>query len=213
MAERTSHDLCVQRTARVEVAGDPRAARELWIVIHGYAQTAAEMLAACEPLACEGRVLVAPEALSRFYRRGSSGPIGASWMTREAREREITDYVAYLDLVLHWLRRELRCELSPSVLGFSQGVATAWRWTALGEVRPQRLVSFGAGIPPDLDLDAARDKLAQLRIEFARGLNDSYHTAEWAERDRARLAKLGLTCRWHEVAGGHELAPASLRSR
>ena len=45
MAERTSHDLCVQRTARVEVAGDPRAARELWIVIHGYAQTAAEMLA------------------------------------------------------------------------------------------------------------------------------------------------------------------------
>ena len=55
----------------------------------------------------------------------SKGPIGASWMTREAREREISDYVAYLDEVALWIRRELGCELAPTVLGFSQGVATA----------------------------------------------------------------------------------------
>jgi len=206
----TSHDLRVQRTARVEVAGDPRGARELWLVIHGYAQTAAEMLAACKPLEREDRLLVAPEALSRFYRRGSSGPIGASWMTREAREREIADYVAYLDTVAHWLRRELGCELAPCVLGFSQGVATAWRWTALGQVQPRRLVCFGAGIPPDLDLGAARERLASLQVEFVRGREDSYHTAEWAERDRARLAELGLACRLSEFAGGHELHEESL---
>jgi len=212
VTQRTSHELRVRRTARVEVAGDPLSARELWIVVHGYAQTAAEMLGSCEPLAREGRVFVAPEALSRFYRRGSSGPIGASWMTREAREREIADYIAYLDQVQLWIRRELRCELSPTVLGFSQGVATAWRWTVLGEVRPQRLIAFGAGIPPDLDLAAARERLARLRIEFARGADDSYHTSEWADRDRARLAELGLVCRLHEFAGGHELDSASLRS-
>jgi len=133
-------------------------------------------------------------------------------MTREAREREIADYIAYLDQVQLWIRRELRCELSPTVLGFSQGVATAWRWTVLGEVRPQRLIAFGAGIPPDLDLAAARERLARLRIEFARGADDSYHTSEWADRDRARLAELGLVCRLHEFAGGHELDSASLRS-
>ncbi len=212
MEARTSHDLRVQRTARIEVAGEARGARELWIVLHGYAQTASEMLTACAPLAREGRLLVAPEALSRFYRRGSSGPIGASWMTREAREREIADYVAYLDDVAHWIRRELGCDLAPTVLGFSQGVATAWRWTALGSVRPRRLIACGAGIPPDLDLAAAREKLAHVGLDFVRGVEDSYHTAEWAERDRERLAALDLACHLHEFVGGHELPPDLLRA-
>ena len=211
MNSRSSHDLRVQRTARIELAGELRGARELWIVIHGYAQTATEMLTACEPLGREGRLLVAPEALSRFYRRGSSGPIGASWMTREAREREIADYVAYLDEVALWIRRELGCELTPTVLGFSQGVATAWRWTVLGSVRPMRLIACGAGIPPDLDLAPVRAKLAATQLDFVRGSEDSYHTAEWAARDRARLAELGLACQLHEFAGGHELPPDLLR--
>ncbi len=212
MEARTRHDLRVQRTARIEVAGEARGARELWIVLHGYAQTASEMLTACAPLAREDRLLVAPEALSRFYRRGSSGPIGASWMTREAREREIADYVAYLDDVGRWIRRELGCDLAPTVLGFSQGVATAWRWTALGSVRPQRLIACGAGIPPDLDLAAVREKLAHMGLDFVRGVDDGYHTAEWAERDRTRLAALELGCQLHEFAGGHELPPDLLRA-
>lgn len=210
MAARTSHDLRVQRTARIEVAGEARGARELWIVLHGYAQTASEMLTACAPLARDGRLLVAPEALSRFYRRGSSGPIGASWMTREAREREVADYVSYLDDVAAWIRRELGCELAPTVLGFSQGVATAWRWTVLGSVRPLRLIACGAGIPPDLDLAAARERLASVSLDFVRGVDERYHTAEWAERDRARLAELDLTCNVREFVGGHELPPAVL---
>lgn len=206
----SSHSLKVQRTARVEVAGDVRAACEVAIVIHGYAQTAAEMLSACAPLEREGRVLVAPEALSRFYRRGSSGPIGASWMTREARADEIADYVAYLDQLAGWCASELGVAAPPAVLGFSQGAATAWRWAALGGARLSRLVAFGGGIPPDLDLAAARARLAGVRIGFGRGRSDSYHTAEWLERDRARLAELGLGCEAVEFDGGHELAPAAL---
>ncbi|NUP96773.1 MAG: hypothetical protein HUU28_11480 [Planctomycetaceae bacterium] len=99
----TTHALRVRRTARVEVHGDPRTARETWILVHGYAQVAADMLAECKPLESRERLLVVPEALSRFYRRGSSGPIGASWMTRELREDEIADYVEYLDEVARQL--------------------------------------------------------------------------------------------------------------
>ena len=46
---------------------------------------------------------MAPEALSRFYadvtpgRHGPTSTVGATWMTREDRENEIRDYVAYLD--------------------------------------------------------------------------------------------------------------------
>ena len=205
-----SHPLRVSRTARVEVSGDPRTARETWLVVHGYAQLAGEMLAACKALEGQERVLVAPEALSRFYRRGSSGPIGASWMTRERREDEIADYVEYLDEVVRWSERELGAPTRRVALGFSQGAATVWRWAALGTTRLERLVSFGGGVPPDVDLAQAKAKLETTRIEFVRGRSDAYHTAEWLERDRARLVGAGLACTTLEFDGGHELLPEVL---
>lgn len=204
------HTLRVRRTARIEVAGDPRAARQLWILVHGYAQTASEMLAACAALAATDRLLVAPEALSRFYRRGSTGPIGASWMTREARESEIVDYVEYLDSVARWCVDELGCAAQPNALGFSQGAAPVWRWAALGETRLARLVAFGGGIPPDVDVARARAKLAGTQLEFVRGRGDTYHTAEWVERDCARVAAAGLQCAAREFDGSHELATDEL---
>lgn len=205
-----SHSLRVARTARIEVAGDPRNASELWILLHGYAQTAAEFLAQCAPLARPQRVLVAPEALSRFYRRGSSGPIGASWMTREARDAEIADYVEYLDAVARWCERELGVTNRPAVLGFSQGAATAWRWAMLGGTRAARLVSVGGGIPPDLELSTRRVQLQGLHVDIVRGRDDAYHTAEWLARDRARLAELLVPCSTHEFEGGHVLDAATL---
>lgn len=205
-----SYTLRVARTARVEIAGDPRSASELWILLHGYAQTAAEFLAQCSPLAREQRVLVAPEALSRFYRRGSSGPIGASWMTREARDAEIADYVEYLDGVARWCERELGVASRPAVLGFSQGAATAWRWAMLGETRPSRILSVGGGIPPDLELSTRRAQLEGLCVDIVRGRDDAYHTAEWLERDRARLAELRISCDVHEFDGAHVLDAATL---
>ncbi|MCY3002113.1 MAG: phospholipase [Planctomycetota bacterium] len=191
-----SHLLRVSRTVRVEVSGDPATARETWILVHGYAQLATEMLEACKALEGQERLLVVPEALSRFYRRGSSGPIGASWMTRERREEEIADYVAYLDEVARWSERE--------------GAATVWRWAALGTTRLERLISFGGGVPPDVDLVQAKVKLEATRIELFRGRSDAYHTAEWLERDRARLAGEGLACAALEFDGGHELPPEVL---
>jgi dienelactone hydrolase len=205
-----THAIRVPRTARVEVHGDPRTAKETWILVHGYAQLATEMLEACKALEGQERLLVVPEALSRFYRRGSSGPIGASWMTRERREDEIADYVEYLDEVARWSERELGAPSRRVALGFSQGAATVWRWAALGTTRLERLVSFGGGVPPDVDLAQAKVKLETTRIELVRGRSDAYHTAEWLERDRARLAGAGLVGTTLEFDGGHELPPEVL---
>lgn len=207
-----THALQVPRTARVEVHGDPRTARETWILVHGYAQLATELLEACKALEGSERLLVAPEALSRFYRRGSSGPIGASWMTRERREDEIADYVGYLDEVAAWSERELGAPSRRVALGFSQGAATVWRWAALGKTRLERLISLGGGVPPDVDLAQAQVKLRTTRIEFVRGHGDAYHTAEWLERDRARLAGADLACTTVEFDGGHELPAEVLAS-
>ena len=77
--------------------------RELWYVLHGYGQLAAPFLDDFRAIDDGTRLIVAPEALSRFYegdvqaRLHKDAKVGASWMTREDRDAEIADYVAYLD--------------------------------------------------------------------------------------------------------------------
>src|SRR5712691_3738407 len=93
----------VTRTARYfTLGGSPREVAEVWFVCHGYGQLAGRFLRHFEPLAGGTRLLVAPEALSRFYVEDTTVParerkVGATWMTREDRLSEIDDYVRYLD--------------------------------------------------------------------------------------------------------------------
>lgn len=127
---------------------------ELWIVLHGYGQLATDFLAACAALDDGSRLIVAPEALSRFYdvrsplERHAAASVGASWMTREERAEEIVDQ-------LHWLQQvhdHYRAIAAPSapltVLGFSQGTAAASRWVAHGGVTPAHLICWGGSIAP-----------------------------------------------------------------
>ena len=102
------------RTARYwSVGGDVGQPGECWVVLHGYQQLARRFLRRFEPVAGDHRRVVAPEGLSRFYsdprpgRHGRTSPVGASWMTREDREHEIRDYVAYLDRLWDHLRQDL----------------------------------------------------------------------------------------------------------
>src|SRR3546814_5982443 len=97
------HSITVPRTARYYTMGEPQdQPRELWYVCHGYAQLGSRFIRRFAPLDDGTRLIVAPEALSRFYlevkgRTHAESPVGASWMTREDRLSEIDDYVAYLD--------------------------------------------------------------------------------------------------------------------
>ncbi|MDX1532557.1 MAG: hypothetical protein R3362_13590, partial [Rhodothermales bacterium] len=91
------HAVAAYRTARYCTLGpDAEAAREAWVACHGYGQLTPAFLRAFEPIAEPGRLIVAPEGLSRFYLPGHR-EVGASWMTKEAREDEIDDYVRWID--------------------------------------------------------------------------------------------------------------------
>ncbi|MBL8802081.1 MAG: hypothetical protein JNN27_08805 [Planctomycetes bacterium] len=205
--EAREDDTSAVRAGRIEVRRSARwfergaaDAPQLWIVLHGYGQLASAFLQACAPLARAGRRLVAPEALSRFYLRSGRGAIGASWMTSEAREHEIGDYVVYLDaLVEHCGARAA----SVRVLGFSQGVATAWRWASRARRTPQRLIACGGGLPPDLDLEAPA--LRALEVVLSAGERDDAYPPHAAQHDAARLAGRVARCEVALHAGGHEL--------
>lgn len=214
------HHLAVTRTARYFTLGDlGPATREVWVVLHGYAQLAARFLTQFEPVADPARVIVAPEGLSRFYletsRRGSHGDlVGATWMTREDRLADIADYVHYLDaLYAAIFARVERRGASLHVLGFSQGTATASRWTALGAdgARPDRLILWGGEVPPDLDLAAAAERWRRLPMTLVVGDADEYITPKILARDEARLRDHGIAYEVRRFAGGHTIDPAVLR--
>jgi predicted esterase len=191
---------------------------ELWVACHGYGQLAPAFADALEPLRDDARVVAVPEALSRFYlddpakRHGPESPIGASWMTREDREREIGDYVAYLDQVAEALTQEIGNRAVRVVaLGFSQGAATACRWANMGTTRIARLIVWGGTLPKDLP-GARGDALFRgASVTLVGGRRDKLATPEALEQDQRALAERGIAASlvWHE--GGHSLGSATLR--
>lgn len=207
--------LQVSRTARYWTLGDPRVAREIWFVLHGYRQLARRFLKRFTPVDDGSRLIVAPEALSRFYvsstigRHGPSSIVGATWMTREDREHEIRDYVAYLDRLSEGILAEAP-GLPVNVLGFSQGVATATRWIVRGSVRPARLVLWGDFTPPDLDLERAREVLAEVEVITVRGNADPALSARLAEEEAVRLHAAGINVRPVVYHGGHDIDAGTL---
>ena len=206
------HHIPVARTARYYTLGDPLGQpRELWYVCHGYAQLAARFLRRFTPLDDGTRLIVAPEALSRFYierpgRTHAHSPVGASWMTREDRLSEIDDYIRFLDALHAQLFETLSdARTRITVLGFSQGVATACRWVARGSVRADRLILWGGLLPPDLDLDAHSGVFGSLELITVSGDADPHLPASALADQRARLARHGLVAREVSYEGGHEV--------
>jgi predicted esterase len=207
------HHLSVTRTARYWTLGEPEA-RDVWIVIHGYKQLARRFLRRFEPIAEPGRLIVAPEALSRFYasaepgRHGPASVVGASWMTREDRLAEIRDYVAYLDRLAEVVVPE---GARVTVLGFSQGTATAARWATLGAMRVARLVLWAGYVPHDWDLARAADVFSAAELLLVRGDEDPGLTEELAAAERQALEAGGIPHRTVTYAGGHEIDSAALK--
>ena len=210
--------LQVHRTARYYVVGQPsERTREIWVACHGYGQLAEPFAAVFEPLSDDARVVVAPEALSRFYldepakRHGPESPVGAGWMTREDRLSEIGDYVAYLDSVTEVLRAETRPDVRVIALGFSQAVATVCRWAALGRTRLHRIVLWGGAIAADLPADRGAQVFHGASVVMVAGGRDTVVPVKFMQGERRTLQKRGLTVELLEYDGGHALNSEALR--
>ncbi len=206
----------VGRTARYRMLGTPSdRIREVWFVLHGFAQLAEFFIRGFDGLDDGTRLIVAPEALNRFYLdnnvyHGSPrARVGATWMTREDREADIKDYVGYLDTLFG--HASSLCPSAPRsiVLGFSQGVATACRWMALGKSRAATLVLWAGPMPIDLSAEAATP-LKQMRIIRVMGDSDDMGTSEAMRAEDTRFAAMGLSASTVRFAGGHQLDRATL---
>ena len=215
----TPHSIRVRRTARYYTLGPTHGfPRELWVVLHGYGQLARRFLSAFEVLDDGTRLIVAPEALSRFYldpvaeRRQQDTPrVGATWMTREDREAEIDDYIAYLEQLTTETRRHLT-GAGPRivVLGFSQGTATVCRWLSASELRTDQIVLWSGGIPPELDVAEWSTRLHGAALTLVAGEADEMVPASDIAAEGERLSTAGVAFTLHRYPGGHRIEADAL---
>jgi predicted esterase len=194
--------LVVSRHARVAIVGDPAAAREAWLVLHGHGMLARGILHWFRAAERAGRVLVAPEALSRFYAVLTEGKrvVGASWATREDLANELDDQFAYIDRVV---REIIPPGIPLQVHGFSQGVSVGARWCVRSTRQIARLVCWAGILPADVSAVALKRKLGAEPLDLVVGDRDARVLPERVEEDAARLQAAGVEVRLHRFAGGH----------
>lgn len=214
------HALSVYRTARYFVLGDPSGpVEEVWMACHGYGQHPAYFLRPFRAIEAPHRLLVAPEGLSRFYLDGvgeTHRRVGASWMTREAREAEIEDYVRFLDTVYAEVLERARLVCARLVaFGFSQGGPTVTRWLArspmLGEPPAERLVLWGSELPHDLPLGEHGGWLGRVRLILVAGTADPWATPERVAEQERTLNEHGIGFETLRFDGEHRLDEDALR--
>src|SRR5687768_2159509 len=216
----SEHHIEVTRTARYFLMGEPsRSVRDVWFVCHGYGQLASDFMKEFDCIASPERLVVAPEALSRFYvpaGEGFHGPdskIGATWMTREDREAEISDYIAYLDRLYDSIFERLeRDNVRVTVLGFSQGGATANRWVTRGRARADRLLMWGCLLASDSDLNEAASFFRDVELSIIYGTRDKFADTGMVADYEKLLRENSVPYSLVTFDGGHRMDRDTLRS-
>jgi predicted esterase len=198
--------LKIETTANFYVLGNPSPnIKQLWIVCHGYAQTADEFLTNFNDLDDGTRLIVAPEGLNNFYRKGFQGDVVSLWMTKRHRETQIEDYCNYLQKLYEHFIPMISKDVRIVILGFSQGAATVTRW-ALEKMPHFNDLLLWAGLPPeDLDYRSKKEYLSDKNLFLLYGTTDNLLTESHFEIVDKIEKNNEIDFEEQKYIGGHEI--------
>lgn len=168
------HYLEAPSTFRYVTHGSEKAPH-LLIVLHGYGQLAEYFIRKFTHLE-SNFFIVAPEGMHRFYLKGSSGRVGASWMTKEERQLDIQTNMNWLNTLFAKLTSENTYQ-KISLLGFSQGGATAARWFHASN-QFDHFISWASVFPPDIEQELTKTPNITKTNFFVIGTNDEFVTPD-----------------------------------
>lgn len=194
----------LQKHFRYYLSKDASNKRKLLVALHGYGQLAQYFALKFDQLPADYALLV-PEGMHRFYLSGSSGRVGASWMTKEARETDIQDNLHFLNQLLSFVMENHLFE-EICLLGFSQGGATAARWYHQSPSRFQQFILWASVFPPDVEKPVQMD----CKAHFVLGTEDPYYSEEKQVTECAYFSELGFQI--HRFEGKHDIDQATLLS-
>lgn len=172
----------------------------LVVGFHGYGENAELCFEALQAVAGDAPwALCALQALHPFYNL-KTDEVVASWMTRQDRQLAIEDNVAYVRAAVASARVESG-EAELGFVGFSQGVAMAYRAAARSGHTVAGLFALGGDIPPDL---AGLDLSGFPAVCSARGESDTWYTERKQASDLDLLRAKGVRVESMVVKAGHE---------
>jgi predicted esterase len=206
-------NISVSKTARYYLSGEiTDKIKSVWFVLHGYGQLAEEFIHNFEPILNDQTLVVAPDALNRFYWKGFHGKIGATWMTKEDRLNEIKDYVNFLDILYNEVMSKIQgIKIKVTVLGFSQGTATACRWVVNSKIKVEKLILWGGTIPPDINNKESEKILEASNLAIVIGDKDEFIDENLIDREIKHLDENKLIYKLIRFNGKHEIKPEILR--
>ncbi len=190
--------------------------KQIWFVIHGYGQLAEYFIRKFEILENQNICVIAPEGLSHFYledvsKRAQTGNnrVGASWMTKENRHADIENYLEYLNRVYE---KEVISNLSVpiTILGFSQGAATASRWISNGKINFHRFILWAGVFPPDVNFDITKKILKNKETYVVYGNTDPFINEDQIEKMKILTDQLGILPETKVFDGNHDIDSTTL---
>lgn len=180
-----------------------------WVALHGYGHSLTTFSPLLAPLVSNRQTILAPEALSRFYLKGTSGAVGATWMTSDNRELDIQDNHAYLDDITQYLKQQYRISRLV-LLGFSQGCTTMLRWwMAKRPSQVASVVAWAGSFPHEYALQDWIHCAPETPLWIVAGKNDPYLQDSYIQFANS-LAELRPNCRLVWFEGEHTIDPGTL---
>ena len=200
------HHKKILKTAHYYTLGEPTGkVRNFWIVAHGYGQAADHFIRKFEGIVSEQTFVLAPEGLSRFYWGGNDGRVVSSWMTRKDRLDEIADYANFIQALYEEYVALLAPDAQVVLFGFSQGVATQFRWVMEKFPRFDHLILWGGFVPEDLDYTPHQSYFSDKHLTFVYGDKDEYLTPDRIEWHARLISRQKLEIDTRVFSGKHRV--------
>lgn len=187
------HHIQVNRTARYYTLGNlNQSTKKLWLVLHGFGQNAKDFIRNFSTLVDDETFIVAPEALNRFYLKGSGGNVGATWMTKEDRLNEISDYCNYIEDLVATFNLSSFNDVQFNALGFSQGASTITRWADKTKHPVNNLIVYAGEVGAELLPLSAESKLRSTKNFFVYGNRDEFFPIEVFEMMKEKYTEMNF---------------------
>ena len=191
-----------------QLGASSKSISRVFIVLHGYAMLSEFFIQKFRNLDDGNTLIIAPEALNRFYIDANYGRVGASWMTKDERESDILENIEYLNLLIKIVYEEIgHKNFKLNILGFSQGGATACRWIFSSQMKVDNLILWAGDIPKDTLLEKNKKKWNSFNTHLVMGKQDHLINDKMKAKFLSLILDYKLDYKLTEYEGDHRIFP------